>query len=95
MSRSRATRTVVSVCIECSQSWSRMIGDATKMPAKTTKPMLTIAIWWKCPTIQSVLCTTTSKAMVALTTPESPEISQLTSPRKSAVEAPVQAKFER
>jgi hypothetical protein len=52
--------------------------------------MLSRAMWWKWPTIQSVLCTTTSKAIVAFTTPERPARSHETSPRKSAVEAPVQ-----
>jgi hypothetical protein len=28
------------------------------------------AMWWKCPTIQSVLCTATSSAIVALTIPD-------------------------
>ena len=52
-------------------------------------------MWWKCPTTQSVLCTTTSKAIVAFTTPESPARSQETRPRKSAVDAAFHSKFER
>ena len=57
--------------------------------------MLSIAMWWKWPTIQSVLWIATSSAIVALTTPESPARSQPTSPKKSAVEAGVQRNRER
>ena len=39
--------------------------------------MFSSAIWWKWPTIQSVLCTTLSKAIVALTIPDRPASSQL------------------
>ena len=57
--------------------------------------MLSIAMWWKWPTIQSVLWIATSKAIVALTTPDRPASSQPTRPKKSAVDAGVHAKRER
>jgi hypothetical protein len=57
--------------------------------------MFSSAIWWKWPTIQSVLWTIWSKAIVALMTPDRPERSQLTRPRKSAVDAAFQVQFER
>ena len=57
--------------------------------------MFSIAMWWKWPTIQSVLWIATSRAIVALTIPDSPASSQPTRPKKSAVEAGVQRNRER
>ena len=52
-------------------------------------------MWWKWPTIHSVLWTKLSHAIVAFTTPDRPASSQLTRPRKSAVLPAVQVQRER
>ena len=78
--RTSATRATCP-CGRCRAACRAGRAGKRRCAPKMTMPMLSSAMWWKWPTIQSVLCTKASHAMVALTTPDRPASSQPTRPR--------------